>query len=146
MGKRRKARECSLQILFQLDFMDGDFQQIQDQYWSRRKLSKEIQEYSRWLISGILSHKEEIDALIESVSQHWSLSRMTAVDRNILRMAVFELVYEKSVVPAVVINEAIEIAKKYSTYEAADFVNGILDAVRKKRNKSKKEMKGKKHG
>lgn len=146
MGKRRKARECTLQVLFQLDFMDGDFQEIQDEYWAPRKGPKEVEEYSRWLVNGILSHREEIDALIKSVSQHWSLGRMTAVDRNILRMAVYELIYEKNMVPAVVINEAIEIAKKFSTSEAADFVNGLLDAVRKKQEKSKKEMKDENHG
>lgn len=139
MGKRRKARESTLQILFQLDFNGNDHNFVQNQYWVNRKASQEVKDYSRWLVEGILSRREEVDNLIESVSKHWRVSRMAVVDRNILRMAVFELLYEENVAPAVVINEAIEITKKYSGHEAADFVNGILDAVRKRLDKLKKE-------
>ena len=141
MGKRRKARESTLQILFQLEFDRSQPEKAIDQYWEYREASEEIRTFSRWLVEGILSHQEEIDTLIQSVSKHWRLSRMAVVDRNILRLAVFELLYEQDIVPAIIINEAIEIAKKYSNEEAATFVNGLLDAVRRKLESEKTEDK-----
>ena len=132
MGRRRKARESALQILFQLEFNKPQIEKAVDQFWRERKVSEEIRDYSNRIVKGIVSHQEEIDSLIQSLSDHWRLSRMAHVDRNILRIAVFEFLHEKTLAPAVIINEAIEIAKKYSSDEAAAFVNGILDAVRKK--------------
>jgi N utilization substance protein B len=137
MGKRRKARESTLQILFQLEFNDSDAEKAFQLYWEDKEATKEIKDYCRWLIEGVISHQESIDGKIQSVSEHWRLSRMPVVDRNILRMAVFELLYEEDVAPAVVINEAIEIAKKFSSEQAALFINGILDTIRK--NTSKEE-------
>ncbi|MFP4081696.1 MAG: transcription antitermination factor NusB [Candidatus Aminicenantes bacterium] len=131
MGKRRKARESTLQILFQLEFDNTHPQKTIARYWEVKKAPSEVREYSSWLINGILSRKQELDNIIQSVSEHWRISRMALVDRNILRMAVFELLYEENMPAAVVINEAIEIAKKYSSDEAATFVNGILDAIKK---------------
>lgn len=132
MGRRRKARESALQILFQLEFNKPRVEKVIDRFWKERKASDEIRDYSDSIVKGIVSHQEEIDNLIQSLSDHWRLSRMAHVDRNILRIAVFEFLYEKNLAAAVIINEAIEIAKKYSSDEAAAFVNGILDAVRKK--------------
>jgi N utilization substance protein B len=144
MGRRRKARESALQILFQLEFNKPRIEKAIDQFWKEKKASEEIRDYSNWIVKGIVSHQEEIDNLIQSLSNHWRLSRMAHVDRNILRIAVFEFLYEKDIAPAVIINEAIEIAKKYSSDEAAAFVNGILDAIKKKleiRKDSSKEGK-----
>jgi len=138
MGKRRKARESTLQILFQLEFDDSELEKSFESFWRERKASKEIKEYSRWLVEGIESHRERIDRLIQSVSENWRVARMAIVDRNVLRIAVFELLYEENIAPAIVINEAIEITKKYSSEEAATFVNGILDAARKKIEEMKK--------
>jgi N utilization substance protein B len=132
MGRRRKARESALQILFQLEFNKPRVEEVIDRFWKEREASDEIRDYSDWIVKGIVSHQEEIDNLIQSLSDHWRLSRMAHVDRNILRIAVFEFLYEKNLAAAVIINEAIEIAKKYSSDEAAAFVNGILDSVRKK--------------
>jgi N utilization substance protein B len=132
MGRRRKARESALQILFQLEFNKPRIEKAVDQFWKEKKASEEIRDYSNWIVKGIVSHQEEIDNLIQSLSNHWRLSRMAHVDRNILRIAVFEFLYEKDIAPAVIINEAIEIAKKYSSDESAAFVNGILDAIKKK--------------
>lgn len=145
MGHRRKAREETLRILFQIEFEDAEFDTIVAQYWENRKIHEEIKEYSTWLVSGIISHKGEIDDTIQSVSEHWRISRMALVDRNILRMAVFEILYEENIDAAVVINEAIEIARKYSGNEAATFVNGILDGARKKLEKGKKPLKEEEH-
>ena len=146
MGKRRKARESTLQILFQLEFDDTPPNRVVDSFWKNRKATQEIKEHCRWLVEGIVDHRDEIDRLIQSVSSNWRISRMAIVDRNVLRLAVFELMHEESLAPAIVINEAIEIAKKYSSEEGATFVNGILDAVRKKILGMKKTPKEKKDG
>ena len=137
MGKRRKARESTLQILFQLEFDDTQPEKTIDSFWLNQKATKEIREHSRWLVEGIRLHRESIDRLIQSVSANWRVSRMAIVDRNVLRIAVFELLHGEEIAPAIVINEAIEIAKKYSSEEGATFVNGILDAVRKEIQKMK---------
>jgi N utilization substance protein B len=146
MGKRRKARESTLQILFQLEFDDAKPENVIHSFWKNKKATKEIKEHSRWLVEGITSHIESIDRLIQSVSANWRIPRMAIVDRNVLRIAVFELLHGEDLAPAIVINEAIEIAKKYSSDEGATFVNGILDAIRKeiqeKKNLSKETNNG----
>ncbi len=146
MGKRRKARESALQILFELEFDNTQLEKTLNQYWGTKRASEAVKEYSSWLVKGIVSHQEEIDSLIQSSSEHWRISRMALVDRNILRIAVFEFLHEENVVPAIIINEAIEIAKKYSSDEAADFVNGVLDAIRKKLEAKNKTLKEGKNG
>ena len=143
MGRRRKAREETLRILFRLEFEENLAETELDKYWEDKKASEEIKEYSNWLVNGIVSNQREIDNIIQQVSEHWRISRMALVDRNILRMAVFELLYEENLAPAIVINEAIEIAKKYSGDEAATFVNGVLDAIRKSLKDIKKSLKEK---
>jgi len=146
MGRRRKAREETLRILFRLEFEDTQLEKTLIQYWENRKASEEIKEYSTWLVKGIISHQDKIDNIIQRVSEHWRISRMALIDRNILRMAVFELLNEENIAPAIVINEAIEIAKKYSGDKAATFVNGILDAIRKNLKNIRKSLKEKKYG
>ncbi|UCC40050.1 MAG: transcription antitermination factor NusB [Candidatus Aminicenantes bacterium] len=141
MGKRRKARESTLQILFQLEFDSTQLEKTLSEYWKSRRVLAEIKEYSNWLAKGIVTHQEKIDNIIQSTSEHWRISRMALIDRNILRMAVFELLYEESIAPAVVINEAIEVAKKYSGEHASTFINGILDSVRKNLDEIKKSLK-----
>lgn len=131
MGKRRKARECALQVLFQLEFNLTDPEALIRRYWEYQKVTEDVREYGNWIIEGIRAHTREVDAAIQSASVNWRIPRMAVVDRNILRISVFELLFEKTLVPAIVINEAIEIAKKYSGEEASLFINGILDAVRK---------------
>jgi len=138
MGRRRKAREETLRILYRLEFDNKPLEETLNQYWENKKTNQAAREYSSWLVNGIISHHKKIDTVIQNASEHWRLSRMALIDRNILRMAVFELLYEENIEPAVVINEAIEIAKAYSGDEAANFVNGVLDAIRK-RLKNKKE-------
>lgn len=132
MGQRRKARESALQILYQLEFGAADPDEAVGFYWRSKRVPEATKEYSRWLVRGIAEHREELDAAIQETSKNWRIARMGLVDRNILRMATFELLYAKPTAPAIVINEAIEIAKKYSSPEAATFVNGVLDALRKR--------------
>jgi N utilization substance protein B len=129
MGKRRKARECALQVLFQLEFNSADPREVLRQYWTYQKVSPAIKAYGEWLVETILAGRDEIDGVIQSASQNWRLPRMAVVDRNILRIAVCELLFEPTLVPAIVIDEAIEIAKRYSGRESATFINGVLDAV-----------------
>lgn len=146
MGKRRKARENTLQILFQLEFNDPQPEKVLNLFWKSRRASNEIKDYSSWLVKGIISHKKEIDNIIQSVSEHWRISRMAVVDRNVLRIAVFELLFEENIASAIIINEAIEIAKKYSSMEAATFVNGILDAIRKEIDTLRTSLKEEENG
>jgi N utilization substance protein B len=141
MGRRRKAREETLRILYRLEFDNRQPEETLSQYWENKKTNQATREYSTWLVNGIISHHKKIDTIIQNASEHWRLSRMALIDRNILRMAVFELLYEENIEPAVVINEAIEIAKAYSGDEAATFVNGVLDAIRKNLRNQKKSLK-----
>jgi len=143
MGKRRKARESTLQILFQLEFNDSDAEKAFRQYWKDKKATKDVKDYCRWLIKGITSNQESIDKSIQSVSKRWRLSRMPVVDRNILRMAVFELLYEEDVAPAIIINEAIEISKKFSGEQASMFINGVLDTLRKNADEKQESLRDK---
>jgi len=129
MGERRKARECALQILFQFEFNSGDPRDLVRVYWEHQRASKQVREYGTWIVEKILDNGEAIDKAIQSASKNWRLARMAVVDRNILRIAVAELLYEPALGPAIVMNEAIEIAKRYSGEESAVFVNGVLDAV-----------------
>lgn len=132
MGQRRKARECALQILFQLDFPGGEpADRIRD-FWAHQRAGAGVRAYADWLVEQVRTHGEAVDGLLGGASEHWRVERMAVVDRNILRIAAAELLYEPSLVPAIVIDEAVEVAKKYSGEEAAVFVNGVLDAVRRK--------------
>lgn len=128
--KRRRGREYALQILFQIDFKgkkiaDKDL----DAFWLDKNVSEDIRKFTEDLVRGTLQRLEEIDSRIERVAENWILNRMAAVDRNILRFAAYEILYRKDIPFAVTINEAIEIAKKFSTSEAAPFINGILDRL-----------------
>ncbi len=142
MGKRRRARENALQVLFELEFNEADLDAVLDGYWKSKRADEQVRGYADWLVRGIVARKAEVDELIQGMSRHWRISRMAFVDRNILRIAVFELLEEKLIAPAIIINEAIEIAKRYSSDEAALFVNGVLDAVRKKLRKSEAKQEG----
>ncbi len=132
MGRRRNARESALQILYQLEFDGSEVDRKINLFWRNKKAPEETKEYSRWLVKSVLFRQDEVDEAIQGVAEHWRIDRMGLVDRNILRLAAVELLETPQVAPAVVINEAIEIAKKFSGPESATFVNGILDALRKK--------------
>lgn len=133
MGRRHQARECALQLLFELEFNNTeDAATLIKEFWDYRKAQSQVKEYGSWLVQKCLENKDKIDSLIESVSRNWRLARMGAIDRNIIRLAACELLYEASLEPAVIINEAIEVAKKFGGENSAAFVNGILDALSKK--------------
>jgi transcription antitermination protein NusB len=134
--KRRQAREYALQILFQIDFTENKVGRRElDEFWSDKKENREIRKFAEELVKGTLEKLEDIDTLIEKLAENWILGRMAAVDRNILRLAAFEILYRKDIPSAVTINEALEIAKKYSSSESAPFLNGVLDRLAKEAEK-----------
>jgi N utilization substance protein B len=137
--KRRQAREYALQILFQIDFTEKKVGRRElDEFWSDKKENREIREFAEELVKGTLEKLEDIDALIEKLAENWILGRMAAVDRNILRFAAFEILYRRDIPSAVTINEALEIAKKYSSSESAPFLNGVLDRLAKEAKEAEK--------
>ena len=133
MGARRKARVCALQMLFQFDVARPRLDELTDLYW--RNFGDEMgdvpQEFANNLAVGAIAHLDEIDGLIKQRAENWRISRMAVVDRNILRLAIYEFLYEVETPKTVVINEALEIARKFSTFEATQFINGILDAIKR---------------
>ncbi|MCJ7679849.1 MAG: transcription antitermination factor NusB [Candidatus Aminicenantes bacterium] len=141
MGKRRTAREFALQILFQQEFSDLDTEEALRRFWQDKSPFSDVLEYTEWLVSGIISRLEAIDEVVQAYSENWRISRMAVVDRNILRLAAFEMLHEEHIAPAVIINEALEIAKKFSSDKGALFINGILDAVGRNIDRLRKEMK-----
>jgi transcription antitermination protein NusB len=133
---RRKAREYALQILYALDLNPaptGDFLKV---FWEMNETKPEIVEYATILVKGTLANQEKIDSLISTHSSHWKIDRMAATDRNILRIGTYELLEEQTVPPKAVINEAIEIAKKFGTTDSATFINGVLDSIHQELQKS----------
>jgi len=135
--RRRKAREYALQLLFQLDFTGTSYTfQARDDFWSDKNESGEVRDFAEGLVKGTVEHIEEIDKLIEKVTENWAMKRMAAVDRNILRFAAYEIFFRKDIPSAVTINEALEIAKKYSSSESASFLNGVLDKLAQEAGKA----------
>jgi N utilization substance protein B len=130
VGRRRKARETALQFLYQLDVRDRDDPTAQAvEFWSRHPVDPEARAFAEELVVGTKQNQDKIDGLIAQAAEHWDLERMSAVDRNILRAAVYELLWHPEVPPKVAINEAIEIAKKFGTQESSRFINGVLDRI-----------------
>jgi len=130
MGLRRTARECALQMLYQYDVGKHAPDVILESFWDMNEQPDKVRDFACQLFRGTLGRMKEIDKLIQGHTRNWRLSRMAAVDRNVLRLAVFELISTDRTPGTVVINEALEIAKKFSTNESAQFVNGILDSIK----------------
>jgi transcription antitermination protein NusB len=131
-GKRRKAREIALQFLYQLEQNGAsDPTPYEVDFWARRPVDDEAREFASSLVHGAKRHQAEIDKRISESTEHWDLDRLAVVDRNILRLAVYELLFEPGVPGKVAINEAIEIAKKFGTAESSRFINGVLDRIHK---------------
>jgi N utilization substance protein B len=129
MHQRRKAREIALQVLYELDVLNITVNEAVWLFWNNFDAPEESKKFSTLLIEGTWDKREEIDSLISSCSENWSLARMSRVDRNILRMAVYELLHCPDIPPKVTLNEAIDIAKLYGSENSGSFINGILDAV-----------------
>jgi transcription antitermination protein NusB len=132
MGPRRKAREYALQMLFQWDITHDAIDQIAATFFQNQpEESEAVAEFARQLVTGTVEHVEQIDELIRRHAEHWRLDRMATVDRNLLRLAIHEFLYEKETPKTVVINEAIEIARRFSAQESPQFINGVLDSIKK---------------
>jgi N utilization substance protein B len=131
MGARRKARELALQMLFEHDVAGTAPDEMFHRSEDFQTASEGTRSFTARLVAGTLEHREELDALISRQADHWRLMRMPIVDRNILRMALFELLHEAETPRPVVIDEALEIAKRFSTPRSSQFINGILDGVLK---------------
>ncbi len=142
--KRRKAREYALQFLYRIDFIKvstgnnnraknlSGIKNNLEVFWADTdEKDPDTKAFAEDIISGTIENLKEIDPLIQKVAKKWKISRMASIDRNILRFATYELLFRKDIPNAVTINEALEIAKKYSTSESAAFINGILDKIAK---------------
>ncbi|MBI4395174.1 MAG: transcription antitermination factor NusB [Candidatus Omnitrophica bacterium] len=129
MRKRTQARECALKILYQLDILDQPIDQVISAFWEFNPASDDVRQFAEQLVRGTREHLTEIDQKIIHYTENWQLNRMAVVDRNILRFAVYELLFMDEIPPKVTINEAVNVAKKYSQDEAGKFVNGILDKI-----------------
>jgi transcription antitermination protein NusB len=154
MGQRRRSRELALQVLYQLDMTGGTPEEGLSLYFAHLvedeaggaendadapdgatrhskefKAAIELRPFAELLITGVHSHLPEIDQLIISASQHWRLDRMSIVDRNILRLAIYEMLYCDDIPPKVSINEAIDLGKTFSGEESGPFINGVLDQI-----------------
>jgi transcription antitermination factor NusB len=133
MGNRRKARELVLEALYRVEVTQDDPDEVIRDIFLRREQNPEIKEFSSHLFRATTNHMKEIDALIAEYVENWDLSRMAMLDKNILRFAICELLYVKGIPVKVTLNEAIEIAKRYSTQDSGRFINGVIDRIAKER-------------
>ncbi len=143
MGSRRQAREAAVQILYFRDI--NPHEELEDslhQFWESQSYDPETQTFAETLARGTLEKRTAIDEQIKKVTENWELDRIAAVDRNVLRLAIYEMMFRDDVPPVVSINEAIEIAKKFSTKESGKFVNGILDRIRKELPRPARTLRG----
>jgi transcription antitermination protein NusB len=131
-GTRRKSREMALQMLFQLDMGKQDIEDVRKTFWNeRRDLDEKVRGFADDLFRVAAERQAEIDELVERNAEHWRMDRMAAVDRNVLRVGVAEFLGFSDTPKPVVINEALEIARRFSTPESVTFINGVLDSVAK---------------
>jgi N utilization substance protein B len=132
LGLRRRARECALQMLYQVDQTGIAPTDLFVQFWLGQPAADEVRSFAERLVLGVSERRDEMDDLIIDSADHWRIDRMAVVDRNVLRMALFEMLHERATPAVVVIDEAIEVAKKYGSPESGGFINGILDSVRQR--------------
>ena len=129
MGKRRSSRELALKFLYQFELNEGGLDEQIKLFLEQNSSQEDVENFMKELVGSLIDKMEEIDEIIQKFSDHWILDRMTVIDRNILRMGTCELLFSFSTPPKVVINEAIDIAKKYGNEDSPEFINGILDKV-----------------
>jgi transcription antitermination factor NusB len=134
MKKRSRARELSLQFLYQYDLRGEEFFEEVRTFLRDEESDKATRDFALHLIRGTIEHLDEVNDLIREVAKNWDIERMAVIDRNVLRMATFELLYCTDIPPKVSINEAIELGKRYSTQNSGGFINGVLDKIKDKTN------------
>lgn len=128
MGYRRKAREFALQMLYQFD-VSNEFEHLINEFWSNKDVPPDVKEFADNVVEGVVKNMESIDEMITRSAENWSFDRMALVDRNIMRIAAYEILFIKDIPVKVTINEAIEIAKRFGGEESCAFINGILDRI-----------------
>jgi len=131
MGKRRRAREAAVQYHFWRDLQRGEAPDKIDEFWAFCPAPERVREFAQPLIEGMVAHLPDIDERIRRYCENYEFRRISAVDRNVLRLAIYEMLYRDDIPPVVSINEAIELAKAYGGADSGRFVNGILDRIRK---------------
>ncbi len=130
MRKRTRAREFALQILYQLEMNPGSREEIKNSFWNQNpEAAEEVRQFAGSLVEGTLTHQEEIDKIVTKATENWEIGRMAVIDRNILRFATYELLFVQDIPPKVTINEAVNLAKKFSQEDSGKFVNGVLDKI-----------------
>jgi transcription antitermination factor NusB len=137
MRKRTYARELSLQILYRIDITHEAPDEALSNFWptQEKPTQEEVKNFTAELVRGVIQNLAVIDSKISEYAANWQLKRMAVVDRNILRLSCYELLFREDIPPKVSINEAVELAKKYSVQEAGKFVNGVLDRIKTEKNK-----------
>ena len=130
MGVRRRSREMVIKVLFQADMAQGNIGEALGVFCEHFEAPEDIRAFATELVLGVQEHLAEIDGLIEQFSEHWRLARMSAVDRNIIRLGVLELLYRKDIPAKVSINEAVDLGKRFGSEDSGAFINGILDGIR----------------
>ena len=133
-GSRRKARETAVQVFYYIDHLGFSAEEAWTTTEEKIRAGVTVKDYAKKLFEGVSRKKTEIDSLIEKYSKSWALDRMPVLDRNILRLGIYEILFEEDMPPKVAINEALELAKTFSTDEARKFINGILDRVAKQKS------------
>ena len=130
MKKRTRSRELALQFLYMLDLRGPDFLHEAESYLRGEESEKATREFALHLVRGTAEHLDEINDMIRQVAQNWDIERMAVIDRNVLRMATYELLHCPDIPPKVSLNEAIELGKRYSTQNSGGFINGVLDKIK----------------
>ena len=130
MGVRRRAREIALQVLYQKELNCVEVEEAFSLFWNNFEVLKGAMDFMERLVKGVEQHRDDLDRVIEQYSSNWKVDRMAHVDRIILRIATYELLYCDDIPPRVAINEAIDIGKKYGSEDSGAFINGILDKVK----------------
>jgi N utilization substance protein B len=121
-------------MLFQLDLTGTSVAEVFGEFWRDQNVEDDVRGFAERLVHGVLEHRVFLDGVLTVSAEHWRIDRMAVVDRNVLRMGVYELVCEEDTPPIVVIDEAIEVAKKFGSVESGSFINGVLDDVRRRRD------------
>ncbi|RKY37303.1 MAG: transcription antitermination factor NusB [Candidatus Omnitrophota bacterium] len=131
MRKRTKSRECALHLLYAYDIHKHNIEQIVENYWYSNPEQNDVKEFTDILINGVITNLAQIDHCIRKYADNWKIERMAVIDRNVMRIALYEILFMESVPVKVSINEAVDMAKKYGDADSGGFVNGVLDKINK---------------
>lgn len=131
MRKRTKARECALKVLYQIDITRDSAEVLLAEFWKTQEAEPEVKDFTVRLVNGVSANIKKIDEKISKYASNWKLNRMAVIDRNVLRLGAYELLFCEDIPPKVSINEAVDLAKKFGDAESGKFVNGILDRINK---------------